>query len=144
MALKRAGATRPSHNSGGDVELLGLDGRNCDYRSTITQLSRAEARSSQSTDASFGGLAYGNSFIGAFVGRLPISAIAAEPNPLLLLKLIRSGQLLSGTVVAYSSPQRLNHLLPFYMHLQRDPDKAVPPQPGGLQPARQAQGRGLL
>jgi len=76
------------------------------------------------SEASFGGLAYGDSFIGAFAGHLPISLVLARSDPLLLLKLIRTGSQLSGTAVAYSSPERLNYLLPFYIHLQRDAGSA--------------------
>ena len=71
-------------------------------------------------EANLSGMVYGASFIGAFPGQLPSRDIDPKTSPLLLLKLIHSGKTLSGTVVAYSSPERLNYLLPFYIRLQRD------------------------
>src|SRR3546814_496255 len=61
----------------------------------------------------------GDSFVSGFPGRLPTQGIGASDAPLLLLKLVRTHNLLSGAIVAYSSPQRLDYLLPFAIELER-------------------------
>lgn len=60
----------------------------------------------------------GDSFISAIPGRLPSNDIAAADEPL-LLKLVRTGDRFSGAVVAYSSQERLEYLLPFPVQLRR-------------------------
>jgi CubicO group peptidase (beta-lactamase class C family) len=71
----------------------------------------------------------GDSFITALPGRLPSADISAADEPLLLLKLVRNGDRFSGAVVAYSSPERLEYLLPFPIELGRqasaEPDPMV-------------------
>jgi CubicO group peptidase (beta-lactamase class C family) len=62
----------------------------------------------------------GDSFVSGFPGRLPARDVAAGGAPLLLLKLVRTGNELAGTIVAYSSPQRLDYLLPFAIVLERE------------------------
>ncbi len=77
-------------------------------------------------------MVHGDSLISGFPGRLPSGDIAASDEPLLLLKLLRTGDRLSGTVVAYSSPQRLDYLLPFPVSLRlttSDPAPALNPEP---------------
>lgn len=61
----------------------------------------------------------GDSLIAAVPGRLPSRDIGGNDEPLLLLKLVRTGDHFSGAVVAYSSQERLDYLLPFAIHLQR-------------------------
>ncbi|KFN48720.1 serine hydrolase domain-containing protein [Arenimonas composti] len=70
--------------------------------------------------AEFGAMVNGDIFIAALPGRLPARDLAAGETPLLLLKLVRSGDRLDGAVVAYASPARLDHLLPFAIVLRRD------------------------
>ncbi len=67
----------------------------------------------------FGGIVYGDSFIGAVPLKLPIAETAASESPLLLVKLVRTGEVLQGSLVAYSSPARLDFLLPFAVRLEK-------------------------
>lgn len=69
----------------------------------------------------FAGIVYGESFIGAVPLKLPIPEQAGSASPLLLVKLVRTGDVLQGSLVAYSSPQRLEYLLPFAVRLVRQP-----------------------
>lgn len=71
------------------------------------------------TQAHIKAMVFGDSFISAFAGNLPSKSIAKDDKPLLLLKLVRTKNHLSGSVVAYSSPQRLEYLLPFAIKLER-------------------------
>lgn len=66
----------------------------------------------------FAGIVYGDSFIGAVPLKLPITSRAASENPLLLVKLVRTGSVLQGSLVAYASPQRLEYLLPFAVRFE--------------------------
>lgn len=68
-----------------------------------------------------GGIVYGDSFVGAVPLALPIAEQRDAASPLVLLKLVRSGEVLQGALVAYASPARLEHLLPFYVKLRRRP-----------------------
>jgi CubicO group peptidase (beta-lactamase class C family) len=70
------------------------------------------------TEANIRAMVYGDSFVSGFPGRLPTSSIGANDAPLLLLKLVRTQNRLSGAIVAYSSPQRLDYLLPFAIELE--------------------------
>lgn len=63
----------------------------------------------------------GDSLISALPGRLPSRDIGPADEPLLLLKLVRDGDRITGAVVAYSSLNRLEYLLPFAIRLQRQP-----------------------
>lgn len=74
----------------------------------------------QDAEASLRAMVYGDSFISGFPGRLPSKDIAPGDKPLLLLKLVRTGNKLTGAVVAYSSPQRLEYLLPYSIALTRE------------------------
>lgn len=78
------------------------------------------AKPQTATEASLRAMVHGDSFVSGFPGRLPTHAIAANDAPLLLLKLVRSQDRLSGAIVAYSSPQRLEYLLPFAIQLERE------------------------
>jgi CubicO group peptidase (beta-lactamase class C family) len=72
-----------------------------------------------STEAQIKAMVFGDSFISAFAGSLPTNGIAKDDKPFLLLKLVRTNNRLSGSVVAYSSPQRLDYLLPFAIELEQ-------------------------
>lgn len=67
-----------------------------------------------------GGIVYGDSFVGAVPLALPVAEQRDAASPLLLLKLVRSGEVLQGALVAYASPARLDYLLPFYVKLRRN------------------------
>lgn len=71
------------------------------------------------TEANLRAIVNGDSFVSGFPGRLPAHDIGATDVPLLLLKLVRTHNRLSGAIVAYSSPQRLDYLLPFSIELER-------------------------
>lgn len=68
-----------------------------------------------------GGIVYGDSFVGAVPLSLPIAEQRGAASPLLLVKLLRSGEVLQGALVAYAAPARLEYLLPFYVKLRRAP-----------------------
>lgn len=78
------------------------------------------AKPHDATTAGFRAMLRGDSLISGFQGRLPTSDIAASDTTMLLLKLVRTQDRLSGALVAYSSPQRLDYLLPFAMVLERE------------------------
>ena len=60
--------------------------------------------------------------VATFATTLPAADVAQEPNGYVLLRLLRSGDELSGAAVAYSSVHRLEHLLPFICNLRRKPN----------------------
>lgn len=76
--------------------------------------------SGKQIEASLRAMVYDDSLISAFPGRLPVADIAPGDQPLLLLKLLRTGNRLAGSIVAYSSPARLEYLLPFAIVLERE------------------------
>lgn len=57
--------------------------------------------------------------LGAFSADLPAEGVSTGPGRYLLLRLMRRGNSLSGALVAYSSEERLEYLLPFPAHLER-------------------------
>lgn len=69
--------------------------------------------------AELGAMVNGNSLISALPGRVPSPDIPSADAPLLLLKLFRTGDRMTGAVVAYTSPERLHYLLPFAVSLER-------------------------
>lgn len=69
--------------------------------------------------AVFKGLVYGDSFVGAAQLQLPLAGQRGAAAPLLLVKLLRSGGVLQGALVAYAAPARLDYLLPFYARFTR-------------------------
>lgn len=84
-------------------------------------VSYAETRGATArSEADFGGIVFGDSFVAAFPGRLPVPG--ADSPSLLLLKLIRDGDVLSGAIVVYASPERLEHALPHHLRLVRERD----------------------
>lgn len=70
-------------------------------------------------EATVGGRVYRQSFVSALPGRLPAQDLGRADPSVLLLKLIAADDRLSGTLVAYDAPQRLNYLLPFRVRLRR-------------------------
>jgi CubicO group peptidase (beta-lactamase class C family) len=82
---------------------------------------RYQAPGQAPAESSVRAMVNGDSFISSLPGRLPSRDIAAADEPLLLLKLVRTGERFSGAVVAYSSLQRLEYLLPFPITLERQP-----------------------
>jgi CubicO group peptidase (beta-lactamase class C family) len=86
-----------------------------DGRATITFA--IKPGSSEHERGEFRGIVYGDSFVGAVPLKLPIAAQAGRENPLLLVKLLRTGDVLQGSLVAYASPARLEFLLPFAVRL---------------------------
>lgn len=89
-----------------------------------TGVFRHQAPGQAATEASLRAMVKGDSFISALPGRLPSRDIAAADEPLLLLKLVRTGDRFTGAVVAYSSLKRLDYLLPFPITLERQPAAA--------------------
>ena len=69
--------------------------------------------------AAFKGIVYGDSFVGAAPLQLPLAGQRGAEASLLLVKLLRSGDVLQGALVAYAAPARLDYLLPFYVRFTR-------------------------
>lgn len=67
----------------------------------------------------FPALVNGDLLVATFAATLPASDVAQTPGGYVLLRLLRSGNELSGTMIAYASPSRLEHLYPFPAHLRR-------------------------
>lgn len=57
--------------------------------------------------------------VATFATTLPASDVAQIPEGYVLLRLLRQGNELSGTAIAYASVRRLEHLLPFRCHLRK-------------------------
>lgn len=60
--------------------------------------------------------------LGAFAGSLPVAGVSGGPGRYLLLRLVRHADTLTGALVAYSSEERLEYLLPFAARLERRSD----------------------
>ncbi len=69
--------------------------------------------------STFAALVNGDLLLGTFAATLPGSDIAQKPGGYVLLRLVRRGDQLSGTMIAYASPEGLRHLYPFPVTLQR-------------------------
>ena len=70
-------------------------------------------------ESTFGALVNGDLLLGTFAGTLPGRDIAQKPGGYVLLRLVRRGDQLSGTMIAYASPEGLRHLSPFPVTLRR-------------------------
>ncbi|MCM2316517.1 MAG: beta-lactamase family protein [Thermoanaerobaculia bacterium] len=70
-------------------------------------------------ESTFGALLNGDLLLGTFGGTLPGRDIAQQPGGFVLLRLVRRGNELSGTMIAYASPDGLRHLYPFPVKLNR-------------------------
>jgi CubicO group peptidase (beta-lactamase class C family) len=72
-------------------------------------------------EATFKGMANGRSFMGSFPGRLPSDDLQQNPPQILVLHLIREGNILSGRIAAYcGGTSKVQYLYPFYIRLQRE------------------------
>jgi len=60
--------------------------------------------------------------LGAFEGSLPAAGASPRSGRYLLLRLVRHADALTGALVAYSSEERLEYLLPFPARLERPTD----------------------
>ena len=60
--------------------------------------------------------------LGAFEGGLPGKGTTSGPGHYVLLRLVRQGNRITGALVAYSSEERLEYLLPYSVSLRRQPD----------------------
>jgi Beta-lactamase len=69
--------------------------------------------------STFGALVNGDLLLGTFAATLPGSDIAQQPGGYVLLRLVRHGDELAGTMIAYASPEGLRHLYPFAVTLRR-------------------------
>lgn len=70
--------------------------------------------------ATFKALVNGDLLLGTFAGTLPGEDVIQQPG-YVLLRLVRRGDSLSGTFVAYATPEGLRHLYPFPVTLVRSP-----------------------
>jgi len=69
--------------------------------------------------ATFPMLVNGDLLLATFAATLPASDVAQTPDNYVLLRLLRRGDELSGTAIAYATEQRLEHLYPFAARLRR-------------------------
>lgn len=69
--------------------------------------------------ATFPMLVNGDLLLATFAATLPAADVAQTPGNYVLLRLLRRGDELSGTAVAYATEQRLEHLYPFAARLHR-------------------------
>lgn len=69
-------------------------------------------------ESTFGALANGDLLLGTFAGTLPGRDIAQKPGGYVLLRLVRRGDQLSGTMIAYASRQG-SGIYPFPVTLRR-------------------------
>jgi CubicO group peptidase (beta-lactamase class C family) len=65
------------------------------------------------------GIINGTAFIGMLPGNLPSTQLRKEYSQILVLKLIREGSRLSGSVTALAAAQREYYAYPFYMELEK-------------------------
>jgi CubicO group peptidase (beta-lactamase class C family) len=69
-------------------------------------------------DATFKALVNGDLLLGTFAGTLPGRDVIQKPG-YVLVRLVRRGDRLSGTMIAYATPEGLRHLYPFPVTLRR-------------------------
>ena len=50
---------------------------------------------------------------------LPAREVTQKPGGYVLFRLLRRGDQLTGTMIAYASPERLEHLFPFVVTLRK-------------------------
>jgi len=75
----------------------------------------------KSQEATFKGMINHKSFMGSFAGTLPSDDLQQNPPQLLVLHLIREGNILSGRIAAYcGGTSKVQYLYPFYIRLERD------------------------
>ena len=68
----------------------------------------------------FPALVNGDLLIATFAATLPATDVPQTPDGYALLRLLRLGDELSGTIIAYASSNRLEHLYPFAVLLRRE------------------------
>ena len=75
----------------------------------------------KSAEATFRGTVNGNAFLGRVRGNLPSDDISKDiPSPLLLMYLIRDGDVLSGRIGVYTEGSKtMEQMYPFYSRLER-------------------------
>jgi CubicO group peptidase (beta-lactamase class C family) len=69
--------------------------------------------------ATFGGLLSGDLLLATLPATLPAHDVVQKPGGYVLLRLLRRGDQLRGTMIAYASPERLEHLFPFAVSLKK-------------------------
>lgn len=113
--------------------LIRVDGQEVDSSLVVAAdgagVFRYQAPGQAPVESPFRAIVNGDSLVSALPGRLPSADIASTDEPLLLLKLVRSDDRIGGAVVAYSSLQRLDYLLPFPITLVRQPGATPEPNP---------------
>ncbi|HET7435918.1 MAG TPA: serine hydrolase domain-containing protein [Thermoanaerobaculia bacterium] len=72
-------------------------------------------------ESTFKALVNGDLLLGTFAATLPGADIAQKPGGYVLLRLVRRGETLNGTMIAYAAPEGLRHLYPFRVSLRRVP-----------------------
>lgn len=72
------------------------------------------------TQTTFPALVNGDLLVATFAVTLPAADVVQTPDGYALLRLLRRGDELSGTIIAYATPSRLEHLYPFPAHLRRN------------------------
>lgn len=80
---------------------------------------RRAADSPLPAQATFPVLVNGDLLLATFAATLPSPDVARTADGYVLLRLLRRGDELSGTAVAYATADRLEHLYPFAAHLRR-------------------------
>lgn len=85
-------------------------------RAEFSGRATGDLRPAQTT---FPALVNGDILVATFAAALPASDVAQTPDDYVLLRLLRRGNELSGTMIAYASPSRLEHLYPFPAHFRR-------------------------
>lgn len=70
-------------------------------------------------ESTFKALVNGDLLLGTFAATLPGRDIVPKPGGYVLLRLVRRGDALSGTMIAYASVEGLRHLYPFPVALRR-------------------------
>lgn len=78
--------------------------------------------------ATFKPLVNGDLLLGTIAGTLPAEDVIQKPG-YVLLRLVRRGDELNGTMVAYALPEGLRHLYPFAVKLRRVRATAADPRP---------------
>ncbi|HKS21489.1 MAG TPA: serine hydrolase domain-containing protein [Thermoanaerobaculia bacterium] len=69
-------------------------------------------------ETSFKPLLNGDLVLGTFAATLPAEDVMQKPG-YVLVRLVRRGDEMSGTMIAYATPDGLRHLYPFAVHLRR-------------------------
>jgi CubicO group peptidase (beta-lactamase class C family) len=70
-------------------------------------------------ESTFNALVNGDLLLGTIAATLPGGDIAQKPGGYVLLRFVRRGDQLSGTMIAYASPEGLRHLYPFPITMRR-------------------------